>query len=30
VALYVINALMVIAIRSNTVPTVVTRPAAAE
>ena len=30
VALYVINAVMVIAIRSNTVPTVVTRPAAAE
>ena len=30
VALYVINAVMVIAIRNNTVPTVVTRPAAAE
>jgi MFS transporter, FSR family, fosmidomycin resistance protein len=30
VALYLINAVMVIAIRSNTVPTVVTRPAAAE
>jgi hypothetical protein len=30
VALYVINAGLVMAIRQNTVPTVVTRPAAAE